>query len=325
MRGTVRSAAAIPLVCAVVAVAASCAPTPPPIGQVPNPARWEVVPADWGAGRDADIRDVPYVPDGYAGCGSAAVTRIFCRGSQTLDVYRHDPAGAPARGTIVFLHGGGFTSGDKSDKVGLTGPVLSQTARGWDVVSVNYRLNQDGFAPWPAAIEDVEAAIGWIRTNGRDVGVTPERIVTAGHSAGGTLATLAGVAWNTADPAYASVTRIDGWVDLAGITDFRISNGSIWGTPWWGSALALAERTSPVSHVDAEDPPGHVIHGDSDGIVSVANAHLLKAAADRSGARVSLDVVDAWMELTWMPPTFRDHLPGGGANMAAFNGFLDGI
>ena len=48
-----------------------------------------------------------------------------CNGSQTLDVRLHTGDG-PGRGTIVFVHGGGFTGGDKSDPTGLSGPILAQ-------------------------------------------------------------------------------------------------------------------------------------------------------------------------------------------------------
>lgn len=307
-------------------VAAACAASPPPANQVPNPTRAQVVPTSQDAALAPRRRDVGYGDGADLGCGVGAVSHAPCGGSRTLDIYPHDGSDA-SKGTIVFVHGGGFTSGDKSDRIGLTGPILHQVHRGWDVVSVNYRLNSDGTAPWPAAIDDVEAAIRWVRIEGAASGVDPSRIVVAGHSAGATIAALAGVAWNTGDPAYASVARVDGWIDIAGIADLTLGSNRLWGwapfLPW--EYLAMARRMSPISHVDAGDPPGYLVHGSGDGVVDVANALALESVADSSGAVVSLDVVDAWADLSWMPDGVRNHLPTGGANVAALDAFLDGI
>lgn len=320
----VRRGAALTLAAALVAVVAACTPMPPPPGQVANPSRSQVVAADVGTDLVANPRDVPYTDGALLGCGSGASTQDPCGGSQTLDVYRHATAAGSHRGTIVFVHGGGFVGGDKAIRDGLTGPVLAQVERGWDVVSVNYRLNRDGSAPWPAALDDVEAAIRWIRVHGPTVGIDPSRIVVAGHSAGGTIAALAGVAWNTGDAAYAAVARVDGWVDISGVNDFAITATASLARAW-STDRSLAARMSPVSAIDSADPPGHIIHGDSDGIVALVNAQALKLVAAQRGARVGLDVVDAWSDLTWMPSSVRNHLPTGGANAAALDAFLDGI
>lgn len=302
--------------------AAACAPPPPP-NQVANPNRSQVVAEDHGAGRRPDHTDVAYTEDADRGCGEGASTHDPCNGSQTLDVHLHEPASGAAVGTIVFVHGGGFTGGDKSGPVGLTGPILAQLERGWDVVSVNYRLNRGDVAPWPAAVDDVAAAVAWVREHGSDSGLLGERVVVAGHSAGGTLAALVGLAGNSDDPAYAGIPAVDGWIDMSGINDFSSLMGGFWGTLWSDELSSISPRMSPTSFVDAEDPPGYVVHGDDDGIVPAAHAHALKDEADRVGSRVSLDVVDAWSDQAWMPDRYRNHVPTGGVNVAALNGFLD--
>lgn len=318
------STAFVPLVAAALLVAAACAPTPPSRSEIPNPSRSQVVPEGLGADISPSRRDLRYVAGGDPGCGPDARSHEACGGSQTLDIYRHEPSSA-SRGTLVYVHGGGFTGGDKTDPYGLDGPVKYQLRRGWDIVAIDYRLNVDGSAPWPTALDDVEAAIRWVRTEGQRSGLDTARTVVVGHSAGGTLAALAGVAWNTGDAAYASVARVDAWVDLSGIADFSLPDSGYWGSKWSPLLASQIARMSPVSYVDPGDPPGYIAHGDADGMVSIRNSHELKAAADLRGARVELDVVDAWNDLTWMPDRYRNHVATGGLNISALDAFLDRV
>jgi len=312
-------------VAALSVLGAACAPTAPPPNQVPNPTPSQVVAETFGATIAPQLREVSYDGGIVTGCGPGAATHEACNGSRTLDVYAHDPSSEPA-GTIVFVHGGGFTGGDKSNRTGLLGPILFQTTRGWDVVSVNYRLNRTQAAPWPAAVTDVAVAISWIRTHAGDLGVDPSKIVVAGHSAGGTIAALNGVAWNSGDDAYSDVSRVDGWIDMAGINDFTLGgNSNFWGIIWLPAITLWRHRMSPTSFIDASDPPGYVIAGDSDGIVSTAQSHVLQLIARQRGASVGLDIVDAWANLTWMPDAVRNHNPGGGVNLAALDAFLDAV
>ena len=106
---------------------------------------------------------------------------------QRLDVHTGDTepggeeAGAPV---LVFVHGGGFTGGDKHvpgspmyDHVGAWA-----VRNGWVGVTITYRL-----APghtWPSGAQDVAAAAAWVRGNIASYGGDPSRIVVAGHSAG---------------------------------------------------------------------------------------------------------------------------------------------
>ena len=143
------------------------------------------------------------------------------------------------------------------------------------------------------------------------------------HRAG--PATLVALASNSDDPVYAGSDAVDGWIDIAGINDFSNVNGGFWGSLWSAELDQLSARMSPTRFVDAQDPPGYVIHGDDDGLVPASHSLALKDEADRRGARVSLDVVDAWSDQAWMPDRFRNHVPTGGVNVDALNRFLDGL
>lgn len=112
-------------------------------------------------------RDVAYGPDAR----------------HRLDVFEPQTQ-ARARPVLVFVHGGGFTAGNK--RTG-TSPfydniMLWAVANGMVGVNMTYRLAPQH--PWPAAQEDIAAALRWVHGNVRSHGGDPTRIYLMGHSAG---------------------------------------------------------------------------------------------------------------------------------------------
>ncbi|MEO6040418.1 MAG: alpha/beta hydrolase [Croceibacterium sp.] len=101
---------------------------------------------------------------------------------QRLDVYT--PAG-PAHGkrrVLLFVHGGGFRGGDKHGTFQPDNMTLWAAKQGMIGVNIDYRL-----APahiYPAAAQDLAAAIAWTRANAARFGGDPDDIVLFGHSAG---------------------------------------------------------------------------------------------------------------------------------------------
>ena len=91
---------------------------------------------------------------------------------------------ATPRPVLVFVHGGGFVAGDKrhGDSAFYDNIALWAVGAGCIGINITYRLAPDH--PWPAAQEDLAAAIGWIRTHATHYGGDPTRIILMGHSAG---------------------------------------------------------------------------------------------------------------------------------------------
>ena len=115
-----------------------------------------------------------------------------------LDLYRPVSISTP-HPLVLYIHGGGWTSGHTRHSGAFENwpAVLAAiAARGYVVASVEYRLS--GEAPFPAAIQDVKAAIRWLRTHSSDYGIDPRRAVIWGGSAGGQLAALAGTSCGVA-------------------------------------------------------------------------------------------------------------------------------
>ncbi|MBA3647142.1 MAG: alpha/beta hydrolase [Chitinophagales bacterium] len=112
--------------------------------------------------------------------------------SLQLDLYL--PASKDSFPVIVFIHGGGFTAGDKSSAAAYA-PFF--TARGFAIASINYRLAPA--AIFPDQIYDVKGAIRFLRAHATQFHLDPDRLAVFGTSAGGALASLAGVSCDVAN------------------------------------------------------------------------------------------------------------------------------
>lgn len=100
-----------------------------------------------------------------------------------LDVYR--PAEARNAPIFVYVHGGGYGSGDRDINDEVYGNVLYYFAQqGMLGINATYRLAPD--ASWPSGAEDMRGVIEWIREHAADYGGDPSRIYMMGHSAGAT-------------------------------------------------------------------------------------------------------------------------------------------
>ena len=102
-----------------------------------------------------------------------------------LDVHTAgEQATATPAPVFVFVHGGGFVGGDKTQPGSPAYDHIGAWAvrNGWVGVTITYRLAPDH--TWPAGAQDVAAAVDWIRENIAGYGGDPARIVVAGHSAG---------------------------------------------------------------------------------------------------------------------------------------------
>lgn len=96
------------------------------------------------------------------------------------------PAGVGPFPGLVFFHGGGWVVGSIASHDHLCRAVTD--AAGLAVVSVDYRLAPEH--PFPAAVDDAEAATAWVAANADALGIDPARLAVGGDSAGGNLAAV---------------------------------------------------------------------------------------------------------------------------------------
>ena len=102
----------------------------------------------------------------------------------SLDIYT--PQHAQGLPLMVYVHGGGWSMGDKASSVGSQPQAF--TEHGYIYVSINYRLSPS--VVHPVHVQDVAAALEWIKENINDYGGDPKRIFLMGHSAGAHLVAL---------------------------------------------------------------------------------------------------------------------------------------
>lgn len=123
----------------------------------------------------------------------AAVTDLLVPADPPIPVriYVPDPPGR--RPALIWLHPGGFVAGQLDDIDGLCCALADES--GCVVVSIAYRLAPEH--PFPAALDDVTAAVRWLGEHGATLGVDPDRLAIGGQSAGATLA--ASCAWQLRD------------------------------------------------------------------------------------------------------------------------------
>ena len=318
----------------------------------PDPELRQLVPWTWGSPIEPTFKDIAYGPE--RGCPSGSDE--LCGGSQELDIYRVRAGGN--RGTLVYIHGGGYVEGDKYP-LGNLGNIKRQLHRGYSIVSINYRLppverhadgglvlvragaigwpfpqslGENGFRP---AMADLAAALNWVYQQGPAYGLSTGTVAVVGCSAGGTMAALAGMAANSSDPVFSELPTIDAWVAISAPLDWNsFEDGARWGAVWMGDHFATdRQRSNPLTHFDPADPPGYVIAGINDGIVPVQNARTFHRHARSMGQdgdlRLTVDIVDRLADGRPMlasiigQPDPRYHQPTGGMNAAWFDLWLD--
>ncbi|MBI3915311.1 MAG: alpha/beta hydrolase [Chloroflexi bacterium] len=217
-----------------------------------------------------------------------------------MDIYYPQKSEGKPAPVAVYVHGGGWTSGDKGGGAG-TVETPELVARGYLVAAVNYRL-----APtfkFPAEIEDVKCAIRFLRANAAKYDLDPNRIGAWGGSAGGHLVALLGTSDANAGleggGGYAEQSsRVQAVVDMFGPADFTGDYGSIntrlmqnvFGASA-SNAAEIAKRYSPTTYISKDDPPFLILHGEQDQVVPLSQSQILLEKLKAGGVDATLVVV----------------------------------
>ena len=215
--------------------------------------------------------------------------------SQKLDIYLPEKGEGPFP-VIMSIHGGAFAFGDKQD-VQIT-PHLKALERGYAVVGVNYRLSRE--AVFPAGIQDLKAALFFIKNNASKYKLDADKVLTWGGSAGAYYSVL--LALTSQEDTFCSKNQktgsldmgIKGVVDWFGPMDFlkmdeqfalsgkgvcHHNNSNSPESRFLGRKITevpeLVKAASPLSYIKGSMPPILIQHGSHDEVVPVEQSIML--------------------------------------------------
>ena len=258
------------------------APTTAP---VPTPtARATPTPQKIEAKAGASYLDVTYcAPEGIA---------------QKMNVFYPRQLNDKPMPIAVYVHGGGWTAGDKGSGAGSV-DMQELLARGYIVASLDYRL-----APqykWPSQITDVKCAIRHLRANAALYHLDPNRIGVWGGSAGGHLVAMLGTtdarAGFDVGEYLEQSSRVQVVVDLFGPADLPAmltGRAAMVAQMVFGATSdndPILVRASPVTYITPDDPPFLILHGDKDVVVPLEQSQILYDKLKASGVNATFVIV----------------------------------
>nr|ANI19854.1 EstDZ2a [uncultured Acetothermia bacterium] len=167
------------------------------------------------------------------------------------------PDGLQDAPVLIFVHGGGWTSGDKN-LYAFIGQAFA--AQGFATAVINYRLSPQ--VQHPAHIEDVARAFSWVYKNIARYGGNPEKIFVTGHSAGGHLTALLALDEKYLQAHGLTLAAIKGAIPISGVYDvtpvlalYRTVFGADPDQRW---------DASPLAHVGPNKPPFLILYAQFD-------------------------------------------------------------
>jgi len=228
--------------------------------------------------RLSSVAVVALIVSGTSACGASAAKSVACGTKHTvqyashpgvdpnrtsLDVYippsgKHGCSGRPM---VVWVHGGGWAGGDKSEF--MTDKVPLFNGAGYVFASVNYRLTDTDSVPpapqYPVHNQDTADAIAWLIHHAAEIGGDAKHVAMLGHSAGGGI-----VAAVTTDDRYLGQDSLQlDAVVCAGSMDgegYDVVAGATTSPPEWQTVYTDAFGTDPKVWADAS-PINHVAAG----------------------------------------------------------------
>jgi acetyl esterase/lipase len=213
---------------------------------------------------------------------------------QAMDVYLPANRSSSETKTIIFIHGGSWSGGDKADFNEAVSAIKPQLT-GYAIFNLNYRLAGNGLNRHPAQMEDIQAAINFITSKASEYKINTSSIGLIGASAGAHLALLQGYKNNNDG-------RIKAIVDLFGPTNLTtlynnhpIPQASqpvlvnfLGTTPAVNSAIYF--ETSPFNYVTSASPATLILHGDADFVVPIDQSQTLKTKLQANNVKVDMKV-----------------------------------
>ena len=217
---------------------------------------------------------------------------------------------------IIVIHGGGFNDGDKARGRELN---ISEnlTLKGYVCMSINYKLRRvKGQVTWPQSVYDAKAAVRYLRKEAANLGVDPDKIGVIGCSAGCNLSMMLattgaadgfdavkGEPYQDVSARIACAIGFYGAVDLMNYHDMKMFAKTREEAP------ELYKKGSPITYLDAQDPPMLLVHGTADVTVPLSQSETYLRIAKEKGAPCALEVIPDAPHTFDLQPKQRDLRP----------------
>ena len=186
-----------------------------------------------------------------------------------LDIYCPKGDTAENRPAIIWVHGGGFTEGNKDGNMETTlGEAFAR--KGYVSASINYRLRADRDSDWDGtlgdAVTDAHTALQWLIDHSTEYGIDPGHIALCGYSAG--AITVTGLAYNN------------------GINLPETTGGSVF------AVVNMAGGSYGLGDISPSAPPCLILHGSVDDTVPFMGAAQCSEALTAAGVENTFYVMD---------------------------------
>lgn len=258
------------------------------------------------------VHGVRITPDiAYARAGGQTLLLDACLPPTGKSSTSDAPDLAP-QASILLIHGGGWTRGDKADP--QYREVCEWLAKaGYPTFSVNYRM--DPAYTFPAALDDVRSAVRWLRDPSQlsRFDLDPARIAAFGGSAGGNLAALLGT---TGSGPVTEGTRVSAVVDMSGPVDLTGADAKPGFIPVQLAFLGcssqsdcpVARAASPIFAVSPDDSPFFIANS-TDELIPIEQSQRFAAALRAAGVPTTFVSVPGGLHsVTMLDPPLREQI-----------------
>jgi len=230
--------------------------------------------------------------------------------AEKLDIYfPAPPAAGKLSPAVVWIHGGGWKSGDKSEARG-TEICTTLANAGYVAISINYKL---GPGSWPTNLLDCKNSVRFLRAHAAEYHVDPARIAVAGGSAGGHLSLMVDFTTGkkefepeTPYPGVSSAVRCA--IDMYGIANLsvhgqrnaqgkptatnKLMNDSLADFDSANDEAEVFRVASPVTYAANGAPPVLILHGRADTTVDFTQSEELVRVLKERGVEYEFAPID---------------------------------
>jgi acetyl esterase/lipase len=218
--------------------------------------------------------------------------------SLQLDIYKRKDLVEPAP-VLIFIHGGAWRSGKRSDYLPY---LIDYAKKGYVTATISYRLVKQ--APFPAAVQDVNCGVKWIKSHAVEYGIDPERVALIGGSAGGHLAMMIGFGGDYAlfnqDCTIEGDTKVNAVIDLYGPVDlttpYAVSTYQVQDflSTTYDQDSEIFQLASPKTFISSDDPPTLIFQGTIDALVPYSQSDSLAVWLQKAGVPHDYHRLKGW-------------------------------